>query len=122
MAERLAGRLHASERLTVDGSSSAQAVRAVFVLEGGEAGERVELESRVELAGTALTEDRARGLALDALDEVLLGWLEGGREQRFSGVFEHRELRGQRVSVRAERTFPSLDAAANALLGAADEE
>ena len=116
MAERLSDLLAPGERLTVSGSSSPAEVVARFVLTGGAGGERLELEARVEPEKAGLDERTSRDLALDALDLLLLGWLEGGRQERFSGVFEERELRGKAVSVRAERTFASLEAQADALL------
>lgn len=116
MAERLEGLIAPGERLSTFGESSAEEVRARFVLEGGASGERVQLESRVELSRMGAGEPEARELAIDALDLVLLEYLESGRAVRFAGVFEERELRGRPVAVRAERTFPELDAQADALL------
>jgi len=116
MQERLAGLLSAGERLAVRGESSAQEERARFELAPGPQGEKVVLESRVEKAGAQLGADEARDLALDALDLVLLEYLESGRSLRFSGVEEPRELRGEPVAVRGERTFPALEEAADRLL------
>lgn len=114
--ERVRGLLREGEDLEVRGCSSRDSVDASFVLQGGAGGERVCLEARVDLGETGLAEPAARDLALDALDLVLLNWLEGGREERFPGVFEARELSGHVVHVCAERTFPALDAQADALL------
>lgn len=117
LLDRVAGLLRPGERLEVDGEGSAAKVHARVVLEGGAAGERVEVESEVELGPTGPDGEGARDLALDALDLVLLEYLESGRSLRLSGAWERRELRGQAVRLRAERTFPALDAQADALLG-----
>jgi hypothetical protein len=79
-------------------------------------GARLELEAKVDLGRTRLSAGAARDLALDALDLMLLEYLDSGRAARYSGVFEARELRGEPLLLRAERTFPSLDAQADALL------
>jgi hypothetical protein len=117
MAERMGGLLEPGERIAVTGESSSGEVRARFVIEGGARGERVELEARVDLVRVRLDETEARDLALDALDLLLGAALESERALRFSGVFEERELRGKPVAVRGERTFPDLEAQADALLG-----
>lgn len=121
MSERLAPYLHPGERLAVEGTSAKDQVWARFVLAPGPRGERVELEARVALDLTRVAEEAARDRVLDALDIVLLEYLDSGREQRFSGVFERRELDETAVEVRAERTFPDLDAQADALLSRAPE-
>lgn len=116
MAERLEGALEPGEALTVDGSSDPSEVRARFVLAGGRSKARLELDARVELAATGLSAEDARDLALDALDLILLEYLESDRAVRYSGVEEERELNGVPVFVRAERSFPELEAQADALL------
>ncbi|MGC4113346.1 MAG: hypothetical protein QM765_01450 [Myxococcales bacterium] len=70
----------------------------------------------MDLAATRLDAEAGRDLALDALDALLLDYLQSERSTRYPGVFEGRELRGKTLLVRAERTFPELDAAADALL------
>jgi hypothetical protein len=117
MAERLRGLLSPGERLAISGASSADEVLARFVLEGGTGGERVQLEARVDPAALRVSLERARDLVLDSLDLSLLEYLDCGRAVRFAGVWQQRELRGQSVAVRAERTFPALEAQADALLG-----
>ena len=116
LADRVAGMLAPGEKLFVEGRSSEEEMNARIVLSGSDKGDRLELEARVEMAGAGLSEDEARDLALDSLDLVLLEYLESERSARFSGVFEERELRGHVVTVRAERTYPALEAAADALL------
>jgi hypothetical protein len=97
-------------------------VEARLVLEGGEKGDRVELEARVSLTREKLGMEEARDLALDALDLILLEYLDSDRTVRFTGTFQPRELRGRSLLVRAERTFPSLEAQADALLRGHDPE
>lgn len=117
LADRVAGLLAPGEKLSITGSSSAEEVHARFVLDGSPKGDRLELEAKVDLATAGLGPDEGRDLALDALDAILLDYLQSERGTRYSGVFEARELRGKPVLVRAERTFPALEAAADALLG-----
>ena len=112
--QRLAGQLSSGERVRISGESGDD-VSATFALDGGASGERLLLASRVPVGRAGL--DSARDLALDALDLILLEYLESGRSLRFSGVWEARELRGHTVQVRGERTLPDLEAQANALLG-----
>ncbi|HCF61209.1 MAG TPA: hypothetical protein DFS52_24830 [Myxococcales bacterium] len=116
-AERLEEQLAPSERVSVEGETRAEAVEAKLVLSGGASGARVVIEAKVELEKAGLDAEAARFLALDALDLVLLEYLDSGREMRFRGVWEERELEGKALSVRAERTFPELEAQADALLG-----
>jgi hypothetical protein len=112
LAERLSGRLEPGERVRVWGESG-EDVRATLILEGGGSGDRLVLEVRVPVAGKS---DLARDVALDALDLLLLEHLESGRDLHYPGVWEGRELCGRALQVRAERTFPELDARADALL------
>jgi hypothetical protein len=122
LAERLAGRLGPAEHVSAWGASSSTQVEARLVLEGGEKGDRVELEARVSLTREKLGMEEARDLALDALDLILLEYLDSDRTVRFTGTFQPRELRGRSLLVRAERTFPSLEAQADALLRGHDPE
>jgi hypothetical protein len=115
MAERTEGLLRPGERLAVSGRTEPGEVFARFSLEGMPAGERFELESKVARAQVP-DPDRARDLAIDALDLLLLEYLEAERGLRYSGVWEQRELQGLPVSVRVERTNPQLDAQADELL------
>lgn len=121
LADRVSRLLAPGEKLSIDGRSSGDEVRARFVLQGSPKGDRLELEAKVDLAQTKLSADEGRDLALDALDAILLDYLESERSTRYSGVFEARELRGKPLLVRAERTFPALDAAADALLAGQQE-
>ncbi|MFN7134723.1 MAG: hypothetical protein ACK4N5_21770 [Myxococcales bacterium] len=116
MAERLEGMLRAGETLKVDGETEPTSTTARFVLEGGPDGARLELIARVDHFRARTRGDGARDLAIDALDLVLLEYLESGRQLKLSGVEEERELAGRPLFVRAERTFPGLDAQADALL------
>jgi len=116
LAERVGGLLAQGEALEVEGESSADQVRARFLLSGSPKGDRLELEAKVDLAAAGLDAEGGRDLALDALDAILLDYLESERSTRYSGVFEARELGGKPLLVRAERTYPALDAAADALL------
>lgn len=116
MVERLEGALEPGEALTVEGESGPDSVRARFVLAGGTDKARLELEASVDPREAKLSPDDARDLVLDALDLILLEYLESERAIRFSGVEEARELRGVTLLVRAERTFPELEAQADALL------
>jgi hypothetical protein len=116
MGERLSGMLDPGERLSVFGESFPSEVHARFTVEGGPRGEKLELESRVDLDKAGVAEPEGRDLALDALDLTLFEWLESERRMPLSGAFEERELSGKPVRVRAERTFPGLEARADALL------
>ncbi len=122
LEERLQGMLEPGERVRVSGETGGQEVQARFVLEGGRTGARLELESRVELGGKVKSLERARDLAVDALDLVLLEYLESERSIRYSGAWQQRELQGAAVAVRVERTFPGLEAQADALLDKKDGE
>jgi len=114
LADQIGEALLPEERLSVEGASSAAEVTTRWTLEGGR--ERLVLEARVDPKETGLDLEQARDLAIDALDLLLLEWLESGRRTRFSGVFELRELQGRSLWVRVERTFPDLEAQAAALL------
>ncbi len=116
MAERLEGALEPGESLSVEGESGPESVQARFVLAGGPSKARLLLEARVDLRAARLPADDARDVALDALDLILLEYLESERSLRFSGVEEERELNGVTVFVRADRSFPELEARADALL------
>ncbi|MGI5865096.1 MAG: hypothetical protein ACOX6T_24000 [Myxococcales bacterium] len=120
IAERLEEHLEPGERVSVEGETRADAVEAKLVLSGSASGARVVIEARVELEKTGLDAEAARYLALDAVDLVLLEYLDSQRRIRFSGVWEERELEGKTLSVRAERTFPDLEAQADALLKGSD--
>jgi hypothetical protein len=116
LADRVRDLLAPGEALDLEGRSSSDEVHVRFVLSGSPKGDRLELEARVDLSATKVSEGEGRDLALDSLDAVLLDYLESDRSTRYPGVFEARELRGKSLLVRAERTFPALDAAADALL------
>lgn len=116
VAERLEGMLEPGERLEIAGESGPESVLARLELTGVQAGARLGLEARVDFARSGLDPEAARFLALDALDLLLLEWLDSDRTVRFSGVWEERELEGKPISIRAERSFPELDAQADALL------
>ena len=117
--QRLSGQLSPGERVRVSGESG-EDLSATFTLDGGASGERLVLSSRVPVGKAGL--DEARDSALDALDLLLLEYLESGRSLRFSGVWEPRELRGLAIEVRAERTFPDLEEQAAALLSPEGEK
>jgi hypothetical protein len=112
MAQRLEGQLAPGEKVEVAGRTGDD-VQASFTLKGGPEGERLVLEAKVAVQASA---EQARELALDALDLVLLEYLESGRRLRFSGVWEGRDLRGRPLQLRGERTYPDLDAQADKLL------
>ena len=116
LAKRLEEHLESGEQLEVSGGSAPDHVWARWILAGGVRGDRLELEAKVELIPKVRTEEQARDLALDALDLTVLEYFESERSLRYSGVFEERELRGKPVQVRVERTFPDLEAQADALL------
>jgi hypothetical protein len=120
LLERYAGEISSPERLSVLGWSSNNEVRAVFVLEGNPSGERVEYEAKVDINKSKTSVESARYLVLDALDLMLLEYLESERGIRYSGVFEERDLSGKTVSIRAERTYPALDAQADEWLKTID--
>jgi hypothetical protein len=113
LEQRLSGQLSPGERVRVTGESGDD-LCATFTIEGGSSGERLLLASRAPVGKAGF--DEARDLILDALDLILLEYLESGRSVRFSGVWEARELRGRTVQFKGERTFPDLDARASALL------
>jgi hypothetical protein len=117
LAKRARPWLSQGETVTARGGVSRGVVEARLVLEGGADGARVEIEARVELEPAKLSAGDARDVTVDALDLLLLEYLESGRQLRFSGVYEERELHGKPLVIRAERTFPGLDAQADALLG-----
>ena len=114
--ERLEEQLEPGERLTIEGEDRPEEIEARLVLQGGKDGARVVIEARVSLSEAGLEADAARYLALDAVDLVLLEYLDSGRSTRFAGVWEGRELEQKPVSVRAERTFPDLEEQADTLL------
>ncbi len=114
LAERLEGRLSPGEGVSVQGESG-EDVRALITLRGGPSGAQFELEARVSVGPDGAK--AAQEAALDALDLLLLEYLDAGRVWRTSGIFESRELAGRALQVRLERTFPELDAQANRLLG-----
>ena len=122
IAERLDGMLEPGERVAVSGTSDEKQVEARLELAGSQSGLRLVLQARIELGRARVDAQSAGYVALDALDSILLDWLDSGRSQRFSGVWEEREFEQTPISILAERTFPDLEAQADALLARSDPE
>lgn len=113
LRERLEGELADGEELQVDGVEEGGQLEVRFQLRGGAGGEQVTLAARVKAGSDA------KALAIDALDLLLLEYLEGGRHAIWPEAWQQRELRGKSVEIRGERRVPDLEAQADALLAAA---
>jgi hypothetical protein len=116
-AERLGGSLEPGERVRISGENGDDETLARLILEGSGKGERVTIEAVVRPSKAKLDLEAARYLALDAVDLLLLEYLDSGRSERPSGIWEERELEGRPLKARVARTFPSIDAKADEMLG-----
>ncbi|MDR0965676.1 MAG: hypothetical protein LBM75_04115 [Myxococcales bacterium] len=124
IADRLEDHL-SGVTVAVTGESLPGELRAGITLRGLERGAQLAVEARLDrtAAGNeALDEDDAQCLLLDAIDELIFEWIASGQTLRFHGGWRACTFQGHDLSLRAEKTFPELDAAADALLAAADSE
>lgn len=116
------GRLCPGQDIQVFGETLPDEVRASLLLCGLEGGAHFTCEARFDRTTVELDDASCQYVVLDALDALIFDWIESGRTGRFHGGWQERRCQGYRVSVRAEKTFPELDAQADALLAAASEQ